>query len=218
MANSDYPPIGDYALIADCHSAALVSRSGSIDWCCMPRFDDGSMFGRLLDWERGGHFAINPTGDDSRLSRDYLKGTLVLVTSFRTGGGAARVIDCFTMRRGGRTNPYHQLLRIVECERGHVEMEARFAPRFDYGTVHPWIRMHEPQVYSAVGGDDGVVVTSDVELEVHDQHDLAGTFELRGSQRAHFSIEFVPPEEIEDARPRRLDPHEADKRLDYPVD
>ena len=61
--NERYPPIADYALIGDCHSTALMSRSGSIDWSCMPRFDTDSCFGRLLDWDKGGYCSIAPTQD-----------------------------------------------------------------------------------------------------------------------------------------------------------
>src|SRR5437899_2316572 len=84
---SPYPPIGDYALIGDCHTAALVSRSASIDWCCFPRFDGGTTFGRLLDWDRGGHCQIVLHDDDGGSSRYYLEDTLVLVTVFTAPGG-----------------------------------------------------------------------------------------------------------------------------------
>ena len=81
-----YPPIGDYGYIADCHSSALVSRSGSIDWCCMPRIDSSSVFGRLLDWRKGGYCQIVPSGAHE-MSRRYVEKTLVLETTFRTGRG-----------------------------------------------------------------------------------------------------------------------------------
>ena len=99
MKRSDpYPPIGDYALIGDCHSAALVSRDGSIDWCCLPRFDSGSAFGRLLDWDHGGYCAISPIEKElTERSRDYLDDTLVLASTLKAWGGEARVFDCFTL-------------------------------------------------------------------------------------------------------------------------
>src|SRR5438874_11271826 len=96
-----YPPISTYALIGDCHSAALISEVASIDWCCLPRFDSGSCFGRVLDWRRGGFCQIRPDGVKCSTSRRYVDDTLVLETTFRTGGGEARLFDCFTMRRGG---------------------------------------------------------------------------------------------------------------------
>jgi GH15 family glucan-1,4-alpha-glucosidase len=85
-----YPTIADYALIADSNSTALVSRSGSIDWCCIQRLDAGSCFGRLLDWEKGGFCAIAPKGGAGISSRRYLEGTLVLETTFEAEGGATR--------------------------------------------------------------------------------------------------------------------------------
>src|SRR5690242_1121720 len=86
-----YPPIGDYGLIGDGQSAALVSRLGSIDWCCLPRFDSGSSFGRILDWEKGGHFSVTPrTGAaEPNVSRAYRGATMVLETRFEVGGGEA---------------------------------------------------------------------------------------------------------------------------------
>src|SRR5947207_10961167 len=91
---SGYRPISDYALIADGHSSALVSKSGSIDWCCMPRFDAESCFGRLLDAKKGGYFSITPVGRFTS-TREYRDGGLVLETTFTTKSGKARLIDFF---------------------------------------------------------------------------------------------------------------------------
>src|SRR5919197_6186032 len=90
LPRSSYPPISDYGFIADCHTAALVSNSGSIDWCCMPRYESGSYFGRLLGWERGGYCLVHPRGRYTAF-RKYLEGTLVLETTFRAGGGEVKL-------------------------------------------------------------------------------------------------------------------------------
>lgn len=78
-----YRSIGDYALIGDAHTAALVSTDGSIDWCCWPHFDSPAVFCRLLDARQGGWFRVGPAGSH-RASRAYVGGTNVLATSFRT--------------------------------------------------------------------------------------------------------------------------------------
>ncbi|HEX6350805.1 MAG TPA: trehalase-like domain-containing protein, partial [Candidatus Dormibacteraeota bacterium] len=156
-----YPPIADYAYISDCHSGALVSRAASIDWCCMPRVDQPSIFGRLLDWERGGYCLVEPVGERYHASRCYLDDTMVLETTFTAGGGEARVIDCFTMRKGGRKAPYRQLLRVVEGVRGKVDFRFTLQPRFDYGEVRPWIRRRGLNVSAAIGGSHGLLVSTD---------------------------------------------------------
>ncbi|MEO5679887.1 MAG: trehalase-like domain-containing protein, partial [Acidimicrobiales bacterium] len=92
-----YPPIGDYGLIADGHCAALVSSSGSVDWCCMPRLDAASTFGRLLDWETAGHCSISP-GRAGAHRRAYVADTMVLETTFSSEAGEVRLLDCFTVR------------------------------------------------------------------------------------------------------------------------
>ena len=97
-----YPPIGDYAFLGDCHTGALVSSAGSVDWLCLSRLDSGSYFGRLLDPERGGWCAITPADPAARSSRRYLDGTLVLETEMTVAGGPGaghRLPDDATRRR-----------------------------------------------------------------------------------------------------------------------
>src|SRR5581483_7740781 len=93
----DQPPIADYALIGDCNGAALVSRDGAIDWCCVPRIDSGACFARLLDGERGGHFDVTARGEGAGADgREYLGESLVLQTKLHSVGGEATLVDCFT--------------------------------------------------------------------------------------------------------------------------
>jgi GH15 family glucan-1,4-alpha-glucosidase len=189
-----YPPIGDYALIGDCHAAALVSRAGSIDWCCLPRFDAASCFGRILDWAQGGYCSLAPEdGEQATSFRRYVDDTLVLETTFRTAGGEARLLDCFTMREGGKLAPYRQLLRVVEGTRGRVDLRLRVAPRFDYGALKPWIRHEGIRLYSAIGGNDGLVIFSDADLALDGRHDLAARFAVRAGERVRVSLVYANP-------------------------
>ena len=214
-AHSSYPPISDYAFISDCHSMALVSGSGSIDWCCMPRVDAASIFGRLLDWEKGGHCTVAPSDPDATSFQSYIDDTLVLETTFRTEGGEARLIDCFTMHTGGRTQPHLQLIRILEGVRGRVDFRIEVVPRFDYGEVKPWIRRHSARVYSAIGGNDGIVMASDAALEPDQTaHELCGAVTIHAEERVRLSVSFVRPEDLEYQIPEIADAVELDGRLE----
>ncbi|MFI5289965.1 MAG: glycoside hydrolase family 15 protein, partial [Polyangia bacterium] len=197
MDGSPYAPIADYALIGDCHGAALIRRDGSIDWACLKRFDAGSFFGRMLDAEHGGSFRFNVPGARS-IERRYLPDTNVLETTFVTKGGTARLYDCFTMRVGGRQKPHRQLLRIVEGVSGEVDFEVRIDPRFDYGSLHPWLHHHQEEgVYTAVGGDDAVVISTDCPLDLdHDRARLSATFRVKANKRVRFSLTACPPHQM----------------------
>jgi GH15 family glucan-1,4-alpha-glucosidase len=208
-----YRPIGDYAFISDCHSVALVSRDGSIDWCCMPRVDSASIFGRLLDADRGGFCSIRTTGD-AQASRRYAGDSLVLETTFRSSSGEARLLDCFTMHEGGADKPYRQLLRVVEGLRGWLELEFRAVVRFDYGQVKPWVKRRGIGVYSAIGGNDGLLLRSDVDLERVEEHDLAASFAIRAGQRTHFSLEYLPAQDLDRPGLRVPEASELGARLD----
>jgi GH15 family glucan-1,4-alpha-glucosidase len=212
-----YPPIGDYALIGDCHSAALVSRGASVDWCCLPRFDSGSAFGRILDWEKGGHCSIAPTSANWDCSREYLEDTLVLATTFDGPDGEASVVDCFTMDEGAEAESGCHILRLVEGQRGAVEFELRVAPRFDYGEVRPWIRRLGSRMHSAIGGNDALVVWCDQELEENPDHDLIGTVTVGAGDRVRLSLTYSSPEQIDAGEPEEPDERELDRRLEQTV-
>ncbi|MGZ3426941.1 MAG: trehalase-like domain-containing protein, partial [Polyangia bacterium] len=127
--------IGDYAIIGDCRTAALVSRAGSIDWLCWPRFDSPSLFGALLD-DDGGRWSLAPTAP-FEARRAYVDGTNVLQTIFETDGGRVVVTDFMPVASEEDKRRLlmadHEILRIVSCERGAVELEQRFEPRPAYG-------------------------------------------------------------------------------------
>ena len=213
-----YPPIADYGLIGDCHSAALVSRAGSIDWCCMPRFDSGSVFGRLLDWDRGGFCSIEPDGEVDSVFRDYLEDTLVLATTFHLSVGVLRLIDCFTMQSAERDDPHRQILRVLEVERGSVDVLFRIRPRFDYGDVTPWIRHEGRQVFSAMGGNEALVVSGDPDLHEGDEQEVCARATVTAGSRVRLSLQFTPPEELDRESPRAVEPEELDHRLDETID
>jgi len=216
--NSSYPPIGDYALISDCRAAALISSAGSIDWCCMPRIDFGSSFGRLLDWGKGGYCSVEPVdNEETTLFRRYVDGTLVLETTFRNSGGEARLFDCFTVSPDWEREPRCRMLRVVEGVRGRMDLVLRLSPRFDYGEVEPWLRHHGMHVYSAIGGNDALVISGDVSLTMIDRHDLEGEFAVRSGERTRISIAYVAPHMIDDVAPQPTASEELDRSLDDTV-
>lgn len=151
-------PISDYALISDCHSAALVSRGGSIDWACLRRFDSGSTFARILDHDRGGHFSIRPVAPVIDESRRYVGPSMVLETTMTTADGSITITDAFAMSVGGASAPRGQLLRLVAATSGAVEVDVVVEPRFDYGSVHPWFQARTDGQWSAVGGEDALAI------------------------------------------------------------
>src|SRR5215471_4785056 len=135
-ADEPYVPIGDYGLIGDCRAAGLVSRQGSLDWLCLPRFDSPSIFGALLDARSGGRFRIRPTGA-FQSTRRYLPETNILETIFTTASGSLALRDLMPVAsevdKRNALAPDHQVLREVEGLEGEVEVEVLYQPRPDYG-------------------------------------------------------------------------------------
>jgi GH15 family glucan-1,4-alpha-glucosidase len=215
---STHADIGDYAFISDGHSSALVCRSGSIDWLCMPRMDSPSVFGKLLDIDDGGSFHIWPTSPHVEQERSYIDHTLVLETILTTSEGRIRIRDCFAMREGGRVDPYRQLLRVVECIEGSVEVDICIEPKLEYGRLRPWIRRHAPGVFTAVGGASGLVFSGDDVLHRNGRHVLSGRQALEHGQKIRLSMQWGEPEFLDGGPSEAPDGDQIEERLDETVD
>jgi GH15 family glucan-1,4-alpha-glucosidase len=214
-AESGFLPIAEYAMLSDSSSAALVSRDGSIDWLCLPRFDSASVFGRILDPDAG-HWQIGPAGD-YEVERRYLPGTLVLETTFTTPTGSARLIDALVFEEGQRAhdlgmNPPHELLRSVEGIEGSVEFEMELAPRPEYGLVQPLIRLQDGGVRT-FGGPNPIAVRTTVPLDV-DNATISSTFTVQLGDTIGFALRWAPPELT---IPTPVAPEEVRARIDDTV-
>lgn len=217
MANEperdNYPAIGDYGFIADCHSLALVSKDGGIDWCCLPRTDSPSLFGRLLDWENGGYCRLAPSGA-YRSSRRYLDETLILETIFSTDAGEARLLDCFTVHASDPQQPYRQILRIIEGVKGRLEIIFELLVRFDYGKTKPWLRKVGAHCFHAFGGSDSLLVSGDYDFETRGRYFLTGAAQVAAGKRLRLSIVYAKPEKLHLNQVQAPEAAELDRRLD----
>jgi alpha,alpha-trehalase len=182
-------PIADYALLSDRHSAALVSRDGSIDWLCFPRFDSPSIFGRLLG-DEAGHWSIRATGA-TQVTRRYLDRTMVLETTYQTPTGTVTITDALAMGDGNRGHGLgkgapHLLLRRATCVEGEVELSLRYVPRPEYGLVYPLLDSVDGGL-TAFGGADVLVLSSPMPLTV-DQSAASGQLRLRRGESSGFAL------------------------------
>ncbi|HEX5473061.1 MAG TPA: glycoside hydrolase family 15 protein [Vicinamibacterales bacterium] len=189
-----YLSIGDYGIIGDCRSAALVSRDGSIDWLCLPRFDSPSIFAALLDLRQGGCFRVGPTGD-YRVTRRYVEASNVLETTFHTPSGVVRLIDVMPVAdeetKGRELWPEHEILRRVEGIEGEVEIEVRYEPRLDYGRLPVTLRPHPHDTLIAEQGLVVLLLHSDVPLTIAaDQRKATGRRAVRAGERLLFGWSF----------------------------
>lgn len=211
-----YPPISDYALISDCHSAALVSRDGSVDWCCFHRFDARPAFARLLDWARGGYFRVAPQAAYA-VTRQYWPGTMVLETRFRLDHGSIVLVDCLPMRPESdpavaeEVHPYHQLIRWLRCEAGEVPVRFEFSPRFDFGRTVPRLEARGEGLAVVYGGADALVLQSDIPLTLVGPADCEGETVLRAGDEAVFALTYARPHEL---RAVRLNVPEVRRRIE----
>jgi GH15 family glucan-1,4-alpha-glucosidase len=187
----------DYGLIGDLESAALVGRTGAVDWLCLPRFDSASCFTALLGDERHGRWLVAPAGEVQATSRRYRPGTLVLETDFETAEGAVRLIDFMPRRAHGPP----RVMRIVEGLRGRVPMRMELSVRPDYGSIKPWIELASDGTL-ATAGPDAFRLSTPLPLQVDDGTVTAEFVAVEGARERlsltwHLSYEETPP--VEDA-------------------
>ncbi len=188
--------IEDYALIGDLQTAALVSREGSIDWLCFPRFDSGACFAALLGDEENGRWVIEPNGAVETTRRRYRGDSLILETEWTTRDGVVRVLD-FMPPRGVAPD----VVRIVEGVEGEVEMRSELVIRFDYGSIVPWVRRMDGDARVAVGGPDALCLRTPVQVRGENLRTL-GEFKVASGDRVPFTLTWFPshgewPDEID---------------------
>jgi len=182
--------IEDYALIGDTHTAALVSRAGSLDWLCFPRFDSGACFAALLGASQHGRWLLSPAGTLKRIHRQYRDRTLILETEYETDDGVATVVESMPVR-----NQEPNVIRLVIGRTGRVRMRCELAIRFDYGSIVPWTRSIDG-VWVLTAGPDTVRMRSEAPLR-HEEERLVAEFTISPGQRLPFvltwSLSHDPP-------------------------
>jgi GH15 family glucan-1,4-alpha-glucosidase len=193
------PRIEDYALIGDLQTAALVSRAGSIDWCCFPRFDSGACFAALLGKPEHGRWLLSPAVPVRRSSRRYRHDTLILESIFETDEGTVRAID-FMPPRGEAPD----IVRIVECLDGTVPMRSELVIRFDYGKIIPWVRRVD-HARVAIAGPDALCFRTPVEVRGEEMTTVS-EFDLAEGERIPFVLTWFPSHR---PLPDEIDPEEA---------
>lgn len=164
-----YARIRDYAAIGDCHGGALVARGGSVDWCCLRRFDADPVFCRLLDAERGGYFAVRP-GCEHTIERAYAGPTNILRTVFSTSVGKFAVTDFMPLGRrpGARAHDYvtlaapHWLVRVVEGLEGRVPLEVLYRPSVEFARRAAALRRSD----GCIESDDGTCLYADLAFDL----------------------------------------------------
>jgi GH15 family glucan-1,4-alpha-glucosidase len=194
--------IQDYAIIGNGRSAGLISKRGSLDWLCWPRFDSPSIFGAILDPKSGGHWRIRPA-NDSKVSRRYIESTNVLETKFLEAGGQIVLTDFMPVAseesKGRALWPEHELVRQIKCQQGEVEVVMQFSPRLDYGRVAPKIKDTGKFGWRIDTGTNLFILRGDIDLEPTPDG-LAARFRLKSGESVAFTFSFsaeapatVPP-------------------------
>lgn len=198
-----YQPIEDYAVIGDLHTVALVGKNGSIDWCCIPRFDSPSIFGALLDAHKGGFFRINPLYNDySKMGHKqiYLSETNILITRFLAEEGVGEITDFMPVKLSRQVDHQHNVVRSVAVIRGSLTFEVVCRPAFNFA--------RDPHKVHISG--EGVVfaseslclgLSSNIQMQDDGQGGARATFTLQAGEHAYFILESARHSEIYPRRP-----------------
>ncbi|MDS1141573.1 glycoside hydrolase family 15 protein [Pusillimonas sp. SM2304] len=181
--------IEDYALLGNCRTAALVSKQGSIDWLCFPRFDAPACFAALLGTPENGRWQIAPTTPVRHVTRRYHEGTLILETTFTTDEGTATLIDFMSS-----TFRHSSVARIVVGVKGRVTFDMDLVIRFDYGHTVPWVERHDPLTLTAVAGPDMLVLRTPTPIKARAAHSTA-RFSVSEGERRAFTLSYQPSHE-----------------------
>ena len=177
--------IEDYALLGDCRSAALVSRDGSVDWLCWPRFDSSACFAALLGTPDNGRWRIAPNDAEARSSRAYLGATMILTTTYRSGGGVVELTDFLVYDAAQPT-----LVRIARGVEGEVAMTSELVIRFDYGLTVPWVSRGSHRELIATAGPLKLVFRTSARTVGRNMRTLSH-FKLGPGERVAFTLQCV---------------------------
>jgi GH15 family glucan-1,4-alpha-glucosidase len=191
--------IEDYALISDCHAAALVGRDGSIDWLCLPRFDSGDCFAALMGSPEHGRWKIAPRAPVLNVRRRYRPGTMVLETEFETSEGRVTIVDCMPMRAQKPS-----LIRLVIGQAATVSMAMELYIRTDYGSIVPWVQRTADGI-SAVAGPESLLLQTPVDLR-GENFKTVSEFTVSAGQQVPFALQWYPSHK---AAPPPLDAAES---------
>src|SRR6202166_961901 len=178
-------PIENYALVGDCHTAALVGNDGSIDWLCLPRFDSGACFAALLGGPEHGRWLLAPAAKPRRVERRYRGDTLILETDFETEEGSVRIIDFMPL-----SDHRWDIVRIVQGLSGRVDLRMELLVRFDYGSIVPWVhRSGETLLLTA--GPDTLELTASAAVKGENMKTVAD-FSVSAGERHSFVLNYHP--------------------------
>ena len=181
-------PIEDYGIIGNTHTAALVSREGSIDWLCLPRFDSESVFAALLGEPNHGRWLLAPEDPAAAATRRYRRGTGILETRFETAEGCATLIDFMPLTD---SEDQVDLVRLVRGDRGRVRMRAEIILRFDYGRGIPWVRAHLGGP-TAVAGPNALQIITPVALRGTPELTTVAEFTVKAGETVPFTMSWYP--------------------------